>query len=296
MRVAIIGTSGQLATELRRRPWSHGLEALDAEKVDIADADAITALLDRQAPELVVNASAYTAVDRAETERERAFAVNEAGPRHLATWCERHGASLIHVSTDYVFNGQKAEAYVEQDATEPLGVYGASKLAGEEAIRGSLARHVVLRTSWVFSAHGQNFLKTVLRLARERDELRIVSDQRGRPTAAADLADAVLHVARKVRENSAVWGTFHFAGAGATSWHGFASAIVTEQAPFTQREPSLIAIGTADYPTPAKRPANSVLDTSHFETSFGLTPRSWRDGLREAVAELTGPSLRAPSV
>lgn len=290
MRVTIIGTSGQLATELRRRPWSAGLVALPAEKVDVADAAATRALLDRQQPDLVVNASAYTAVDRAETESERAFAVNESGPRTLAEWCEQRGAALIHVSTDYVFNGQKVGAYVEDDSTAPLGVYGASKLAGEAAIRAALPRHVMLRTSWVFSAHGQNFVKTMLRLARERDELRVVGDQLGRPTGAADLADAVLRVAARIQAGSTSWGTFHFAGADATSWHGFAQAIVLEQAPHTKREPRVTAITTADYPTPAKRPANSVLDTTRFENTFGLSPRPWRDGLHEVVQELAETS------
>ncbi|HXK18159.1 MAG TPA: dTDP-4-dehydrorhamnose reductase [Polyangiaceae bacterium] len=286
MRVTIIGTSGQLATELRRRRWSPGLQQLDVEKVDVADATALRSLLDRQRPELILNASAYTAVDRAETERERAFAVNEAGPRHLAEWCAEHGAILIHVSSDYVFDGQKAGPYVESDPTGPVSVYGESKLAGEEAIRRALPRHTILRTSWVFSAHGQNFVKTMLRLARERDELKVVADQHGRPTAAADLADAMLRVAERAQAGSAQFGTFHFASAESTSWHGFAQAIVTEQAAFTQREPRVTAIGTADYPLPAKRPQNSVLETAEFTRSFGLTPRSWRDGLREVVREL----------
>jgi dTDP-4-dehydrorhamnose reductase len=291
MRVTIIGTSGQLATELRRRAWSTGLEALDAEKVDVADAVATNSLLDRQRPDLILNASAYTAVDRAESEQERAFAVNETGPRTLADWCNRRGAALVHVSTDYVFDGRKTAPYVEDDPTAPLGVYGASKLAGEVAVRSSLTRHVILRTSWVFSAHGQNFVKTMLRLARERDELRVVADQFGRPTAAADLADAMLQVARLAREDSAVWGTFHFAGAGATSWHGFAEAIVAEQARLTNRRPLVTPITTQDYPTPAARPTNSELDTERFERAFAFQPRDWRAGLREVVSELLAPGV-----
>jgi dTDP-4-dehydrorhamnose reductase len=293
MRVTIIGTSGQLATELRRRSWGTGLQPLEVEKVDVTDEQATIALLDRQRPDLVLNASAYTAVDRAEADRDRAFAVNETGPATLAAWCELHGAALIHVSTDYVFSGQTSAAYVEDDRTEPLSVYGASKLAGEHAIGRRLKRHVILRTSWVFSAHGQNFVKTILRLARERDELRIVADQHGRPTAAADLADAVIHVAARVRENSASFGTFHFAGKGVTSWCAFAQAIVNAQAPFTKREPVVTAIATSDYPTPARRPAHAVLDTTRFESAFGLEPRSWHDGLREVVRELMDPSKKA---
>jgi dTDP-4-dehydrorhamnose reductase len=286
MRVAIIGTSGQLATELRRRPWSPGLEPCAPEKVDIADRTQLLALLDRLQPGLVLNASAYTAVDRAESERERAFAVNAGGVATLAEWCGRHEASLIHVSTDYVFDGRKSGPYTEDDATAPLGVYGASKLAGEEAVRGVLEQHVILRTSRVFSAHGNNFVKTMLRLARERDELRVVADQHGKPTAAADLADAMLRVAQRVQAGDATWGTFHFAGAGPTTWHGFAQAIVDEQARHTGRKPTVTPISTADFPTPTQRPGNSVLDTSRFEAAYALVPREWRVGLAEVVGEL----------
>lgn len=291
MRVTIIGTSGQLATELRRRPWSSDLSVSEAEKVDVADANALNRLLDRNQPQIIFNAGAYTAVDRAEQERERAFAVNAEGPRLLAEWCAQHGASLIHVSTDYVFDGSKSGSYVEDDETAPLGVYGGSKLAGEEAIRAVLPQHVILRTSWVFSAHGQNFVKTMLRLASEREELRVVADQRGRPTAAADLADAMTRVAAMIQAGTSRWGTFHFAGAGATTWHEFAQVIVTEQALRTQRLPRVTPISTAEYPTPAKRPANSVLDTTRFEQTFGVAPRSWRDGLREALQELAEPAV-----
>jgi dTDP-4-dehydrorhamnose reductase len=288
MRVTIIGTSGQLATELRRRPRRPSLELADAEKVDVSEAGAVAELLDRQKPHLVINASAYTAVDRAESERERAFAVNEQGPHHLARWCAAHGAVLLHVSTDYVFDGEKPGAYVETDRTGPLGVYGASKLAGERAIEALLPQHVILRTSWVFSAHGQNFVKTMLRLARERDELRVVADQHGRPTAAADLADALWHVASEVDAARAKWGTFHFANAGATTWHGFAEAAITEQARFTNRRPRVTPISTADYPTPTRRPANSVLDTTRFAAAYAFAPRTWRESLRETIAELCG--------
>jgi dTDP-4-dehydrorhamnose reductase len=285
MRTTIIGTSGQLATELRRR-GQNGLELLPPVKVDVSDPAATCALLDSQRPALVINAGAYTAVDRAESERERAFAVNCAGPRILAEWCDGHGASLIHVSTDYVFDGTKSGAYIETDATAPLGVYGESKRAGEVAVESALARHVIIRTSWVFSAHGQNFVKTMLRLARERDELRVVADQRGRPTAAADLADALLTVANRLQEGTERFGTFHFAGAGTTTWYDFARAIVAAQAGRTGREPRVTAIATADYPTPARRPMNSELDTSAFTAAFSLQPRSWQDGLGDVIREL----------
>lgn len=288
MRAVVIGTSGQLATELRRRPCPAGLELVPAAKLDLTDVEALTGYLDQTKPDVVLNAAAYTAVDRAESEPERAFAVNAAGPQALAEWCARHGAALVHVSTDYVFDGTKKGAYHEADVTSPLGVYGASKLAGEEGVRAATERHVILRTSWVFSALGHNFVKTMVRLAAERDELRVVADQHGRPTAASDLADAVLLVANRMQSESPRFGTFHFAGSGETTWHGFAQAIVDEQARFTEKRPRVVPIATHEYPTPAKRPANSILATQAFRQAFGVQPRSWRDGLREAVSELLG--------
>ncbi|HEX2873841.1 MAG TPA: dTDP-4-dehydrorhamnose reductase [Polyangiaceae bacterium] len=288
MRTLIIGTSGQLATELHRQGDS--MQVHPAQKVDVTDEGAVRALLDGARPSLVINASAYTAVDRAEQERERAFAVNGNGPRFLARWCAANGAALIHVSTDYVFDGTKANAYVEDDAVGPLNVYGESKLGGEVAIREELPEHLIVRTSWVFSAHGQNFVKSMLRLARERDELRIVSDQSGRPTAASDLARALLTLAGRLASGETIaWGTYHFAGAGETTWHGFAQAIIAEQAAFTGRRPLVTAIASSDYPTPARRPANSVLDTSLFERTFGVAPRSWRDDLGEVVRQIVTP-------
>ncbi len=287
MRALVIGTSGQLATELHRGSRADSVELLPAEKVDISQAPEVTALLNRARPALVLNAAAYTQVDRAETESERAFAVNEAGPRKLARWCQANGAALIQVSTDYVFDGEKASAYTEDDPTAPLGVYGRSKLNGEVAVRAELAQHVILRTSWVFSAHGQNFVKTMLRLGREKDELRVVADQFGRPTAAADLARAMLTLAERLAlTKQLAWGTYHFAGAGSTSWHGFAEVIMAQQAEYTGQRPRVTPIPSAEYPTPAKRPRNSVLDTSRFEQTFGITPAAWSDGLSRVVQEL----------
>jgi dTDP-4-dehydrorhamnose reductase len=286
MRVTIIGTSGQLATELHVRAPKSSFDVSPPERVDVSDAAALSAFLDRVQPRLVINASAYTAVDRAESEPARAFAVNEQGPRRLAEWCLANDAPLLHVSTDYVFSGDKALPYVESDVTGPLGVYGASKLAGEVAIREGCPRHCIVRTSWVFSAHGQNFVKTMLRLAGERPELRVVADQRGRPTSASDLADALWRVAEVIRSGREPWGTYHFANAGATTWHAFASAIVDEQAAVTGKQPPVVPITTAEYPTPARRPANSELDTTRFEATFSLTPRPFREPLREVVRDL----------
>jgi dTDP-4-dehydrorhamnose reductase len=286
MGTLIVGTSGQLATELRRQ--ASGVQLELPRKVDIADESATRALLDSARPALVINAAAYTGVDRAEQERDRAFAVNAEGPRYLARWCAANGAALIHVSTDYVFDGSKPGAYAEDDATGPLNVYGESKLAGEVAIREELPQHLIVRTSWVFSAHGQNFVKTMRRLAGERDELRVIADQHGRPTSAADLAGALWRVARERLADgaSAPWGTYHLANAEPTTWHAFAQAIVDLEARRTSRRPAVHAIPTTDYPTPAKRPANSVLDTTSFEAEFGFGLRPFRAALRDVMDEL----------
>jgi len=289
MRAVVIGTSGQLARELFRRAGSTPIQLLPARQLDITAEAELLQHLDDQRPDIVLNASGYTEVDRAESEAERAFAVNAAGPATLGRWCASHQALLVHISTDYVFDGQKSTPYLETDATGPLGVYGASKLAGEQAVRAAAPRHLILRTSWVFSAHGHNFVKTMLKLARERDELRVVADQLGRPTAAGDLADAMLTAALQACREPALHGTFHVANAEATSWQQFAAAIVDEQAEFTGRRPQVLPIPTSAYPTPAKRPASSVLDTQAFEETFSLKCRPWRDALREVVRELVAP-------
>lgn len=286
MSVLVVGTSGQLATALHRLGSSLGSRLLPATPLDLADSAQLVGQLDALRPSVVLNAGAYTAVDKAETERERAFAVNADGPGTLASWCAANGAALIHVSTDYVFDGTKSGPYLEDDATGPLGVYGASKLAGEQAIAERLTEHVILRVSWVFSATGQNFVKTMLRLASQRDELRVVADQVGKPTSASELARVMLQLVERLHEPGFPWGTYHFACPDSTSWHAFAQAIVDEQAPLTGRRPVVTPISTADYPTPARRPANSVLDCSRFQRAFELTPRAWRDELPSIVREL----------
>lgn len=286
MTVLVVGTSGQLATELHRLAPVLGVSLAPRVRLDLADSPRLRAELDALRPDLILNAGAYTAVDKAESESGRTFAINAEGPRTLAAWCADNGAALIHVSTDYVFDGSKPTAYVESDATAPLGVYGASKLAGELAIAERLERYIILRTSWVFSATGQNFVKTMLRLARDRDELRVVADQVGKPTSAAEIARAMLLLAGKITQPGLPWGTYHFACPDSTSWHGFAQAIVDEQAPLTGRRPRVAAITTSEYPTPARRPANSVLDSYRFQSAFGIEPRPWRDELPGIIKEL----------
>lgn len=301
MRMIVTGAQGQVGWELTRRAATLGHEVLawDMAELDITDADAVQQALDASGAELVINAAAYTAVDKAEQESEQAFAVNRDGPAHLAAACARLNLPLLHISTDYVYDGAKIDPYVETDPTTPLGVYGASKLAGDEAVRSLWSRHLILRVSWVFGIHGHNFVKTILRLAREREELRIVADQRGCPTYAGDLADVLLELAGRIAEidEQNAWGVYHYCGAPATTWHGFASAII-ERAREEERvvpkrrsrkaapaapEPlivqSVTPITTAAYPTPAARPINSVLDCAKLAERFGIQPRPWQAGL-----------------
>lgn len=288
MRILVTGTKGQLATALtecaRARPdmtlLALGRPSLDLESPPEAEAAILAAK-----PDLIVNAAAYTAVDKAESESDRAFAINRDGAAAVACAAARLGVPLIHLSTDYVFDGRKpsSEAYVETDATNPLGAYGRSKLAGEEAVLAAYPPSLVLRTSWVFSPFGANFLKTMLRLGTERESLRIVSDQTGNPSSALDLAEIILQIAPGLAADPAQGGIFHLTNTGSTSWHGFAAAIFEASASHGGPRPSLEPITTADYPTPARRPTNSRLDTSAFTRRFGITPRPWQEAVGEAV-------------
>ena len=290
MTVLVIGRGGQLATELERaaRRRALAMRTLGRSEADLEDPASLEAAI-AGVPEarIVVNAAAYTAVDAAENDRGRAFAVNAEGPGVLAEATAKRGLPLVHISTDYVFDGTKPGPYVETDPTRPQGVYGASKLAGEEAVRAGNPSHLLIRTAWVYSAHGKNFVKTMLRLAGERDVLRVVDDQRGSPTSAGDLAEAVLAAVQTALDGDAspLWGTYHCAGAGETSWCGFARAIF-EEAGAWAGHPRVEAITTEDFPTPAARPKNSVLDSSRFEAAFGTRPRPWRSALKDVLAEL----------
>ncbi len=292
MKLLLLGGNGQVGRELRRALPALGEVVVatragaDAELAADFDApDALGELVRRSGPDVVVNAAAYTAVDRAESEPDAAFRVNAQAPEAIARACAASGALLLHYSTDYVFDGSASRPYREDDATAPLGVYGASKLAGEKAIRASGARHAILRTAWVYAAHGSNFLHTMLRLARERDELRVVGDQIGAPTPAAWIADAS---ARIVAHGVPTSGTWHLVAAGETSWHGFAEVIMDEAlaAGLLARRPRVLPINTAEYPTPARRPAYSVLDTARLHRDFGIAAPHWRDGLHAVMGEL----------
>jgi dTDP-4-dehydrorhamnose reductase len=287
----VTGANGQLGSELMRRVQRYGVTptGLTIAELDITDARAVRQTVSQSGAAVVVNAAAYTAVDKAESETAPAYAVNRDGTAHLAAACAAANIPFIHVSTDYVFDGTKASPYTEDDPVHPVSVYGASKEAGEQALRNTWSRHVILRTAWVYSVFGHNFVKTMLRLARERDSLRVVADQRGCPTAAGDLAEAILRIVQRIKSGDEIsWGTYHYCGAGSTTWHGFAEAIVQLAAPALGRTVPVIPITTADYPTPAKRPANSVLDCSRIRERFGIRPRPWREALKEVVDELLG--------
>ncbi|MQP64543.1 dTDP-4-dehydrorhamnose reductase [Niveispirillum sp. SYP-B3756] len=294
MTVLVFGRNGQLANALIRHPWSPNADgsprkvvALGSAEADIRDAVAVTNAITTHQPTLVVNAAAYTAVDKAESEPEAAYAVNETGSGAIAHAAAAAGIPLIHVSTDYVFDGTGTSPYREDQPTAPLGVYGASKLAGEKAVAAAGGRTVSLRTSWVFSADGNNFVKTMLRLGADRPALRVVADQVGRPTAAADIAAAIAFLEPFVADGRAS-GVLHFAGAEAISWHGFAEAIFDEAAALGRPRPSVAPITTADYPTPAKRPAYSVLACDRFLALPGASLPDWRVALRQVVTDLVG--------
>jgi dTDP-4-dehydrorhamnose reductase len=295
-RILLLGADGQLGTELRRSLAAPGGELVAAtlsgtlggaacETADFSQPDTLPALLERVAPDIVVNAAAYTAVDRAEQEVELVFRINAEAPDVLAAACAARGAAFVHYSTDYVFDGQGTRPYREDDATAPLGVYGASKLAGEVAVRTSGARHLIFRTAWVYAAHSHNFMRTMLRLGAERDALRVVADQVGTPTPAALLADVT---ARALRAGAAPSGLWHLTPTGQTSWHGFAEAILEGAVArgLLPRAPRVEAIATADYPTPAARPAYSVLDCGALQRDFGIALPDWRDGLAATLDEL----------
>jgi len=290
MKILLTGANGQVGWELARLGVQRGFELLtsDLPELGISDGDAVKKAIHGIAPFLMVNAAAYTAVDRAESEPDLAVAVNRDGPGNLASACAEAGIPLIHISTDYVFDGGKTGPYVETDPVSPLGVYGRTKAAGEVEVRARLPEHIILRTAWLYGGHGQNFVKTILRLASQRETLRVVADQYGCPTYAADLAEAVLDIAAHLREGGRnAWGTYHYCGKGVTSWHAFAQAICEEtrkHAKLKVRE--IVAIPTEQYPTAAKRPANSALDCSLLTKTFGIRPKPWRESLARMIEQL----------
>lgn len=292
-RILLLGSTGQLGWELARTLMPLGrVIAPDRGHCDLANVDTLAAQVDACKPDVIVNAAAYTAVDKAEQAPAVAMAINAHAPELLAVAARRHGALLVHYSTDYVFDGGKPGPYTETDAPNPLGVYGRSKLAGEEAVRAAGADHLIFRTSWVYAARGKNFLRTILRLAGEREALRIVADQFGAPTWARLIAQVTALALQQdlARRGQGAFdsGTFHLTAAGETSWHGFASAIV---AAARSHDPALLCrtvmpITTAQYPLPAARPANSRLDGARLRARYALDMPPWDDGLRLCLGEI----------
>lgn len=290
MKVLVLGTGGQLGHELMQAAWPAGVTVAGVAHpdFDLTRDGEVARVMAEHRPDALINATAYTAVDKAESEADVAYTINRDGPAAMAAACAAAGIPLVHVSTDYVFDGSKAGAYVESDPVCPVNVYGASKAAGEEAVRLGHARHVILRTSWVYAAYGANFVKTMRRFGAERDEMRVVADQHGAPTSAADLAAAIVTiVTRAVTSPDATpWGTYHYTGGGETTWFGFAERIFQHMAATTGRRPRLSPIATADYPTPAKRPANSRLDCTRVRAAFGVATPAWEDSLDRVLAAL----------
>jgi dTDP-4-dehydrorhamnose reductase len=288
MRILLLGAAGQVGHALRSTLASVGtvvpatrsgvLDGLACELADFDRPDSLPNLVQRVAPDVVVNAAAYTAVDRAESEPDTAYRVNAESPARLAQACAGLGALLVHYSTDYVFDGQATRPYREEDATAPLGVYGRTKLAGEQAIRGSAGNHMIFRTAWVYGAQGANFMRTMLSLGAERDELRVVADQLGTPTPAGLIADVTVTALRNDPGRSGVW---HLTAAGQTSWHGFATEIFRQASVrgIADRIPRIVPITTNDYPTLAKRPKYSCLDTTRLRDDFGVDLPDWQQAL-----------------
>jgi dTDP-4-dehydrorhamnose reductase len=291
-RVLLLGASGQLGTELARAFRDADIVAPGRRDADFAHPESLRSIVREAQPGLILNAAAYTAVDKAESEPQLADAVNHRGPRVLAEEADRAGALLLHYSTDYVFDGSKREPWVETDATAPLNVYGATKAAGEQAIAAACRHHVILRTSWLYAAHGHNFLRTMLRLGAERSVLRVVNDQWGAPTSASALADATRALVDRIEQGAAAgaeaWaGVYHATCGGSTTWHGFAEAIFASA---NLRDPGaawakLEGISCEQYPTPARRPRNSVLANEKLRQRFGMQLPEWKNALRGVLLD-----------
>jgi dTDP-4-dehydrorhamnose reductase len=293
MKILLTGRDGQVGFELRRSLAAIGeVFPVGSAECDFRDPSAVRRLVRSCGPDLIVNPAAYTAVDKAESDRAVAYAINADAPAALAEEAERSGAVMIHFSTDYVFDGAKAGSYTEDDAPDPQSVYGATKLAGERAVSAACRRSLVLRTSWVVGAHGNNFAKTMLRLASERDALGVVADQYGAPTSAALLADWTAHLAyRALRGPEGFpYGLYHAVASGVTTWHAYACHVIerARAAGVPVRVPpgGIKAIATADYPVAAKRPANSRLDNARFQATFGLNAPLWKDGVDQVLDQI----------
>jgi dTDP-4-dehydrorhamnose reductase len=284
-RLLLIGKVGQVGWELRRTlaPMAQ-VTCVDFPEIDLTSGDSIRQWVRQSRPNIVINAAAYTAVDKAESEVDRAMKINGVAPGILAEEAKKLGALLVHYSTDYVFDGAKTEPYLEDDAPNPLGAYGRSKLAGDEAVRAVGGAHLIFRLCWVYGARGQNFMLTIMRLARERETLRVVSDQIGCPTWSRMIAETTALAVKQAARDSAVYtGTYHLASAGVTSWHGFAEAIVNLMPRDGRKCLKVEAIASSEYPTPTKRPAYSVLSCEKLKRTFGLQPPAWEVSLSQVL-------------
>lgn len=287
--ILVTGGTGQIGQELQRQPWPEGtiLLAPLRSELDLEQQDSIAAWFAGRQVDCIINTAAYTAVDLAEDNVGAAFSANAEVPARLADEARARGIPLIHVSTDYVFDGGLSRPYREDDPANPLGVYGASKLAGELAVRAGAPRHVILRTAWVVSAHRSNFLKTMLRLSADRGELRVVADQTGSPTGAGDIAGALRTIAlAHLADGAAPCGTYHFVNAGTTTWHGLAEAVIAANARHGGPQVKVMPIATAEFPSRARRPGNSQLDPAKIGDDFGITPRPWLEAVTEIVSQL----------
>ena len=283
--ILVTGGTGQVAHALERLAGGRAMLRVGRPGFDFDHPERVRPALREVAPSVIVNAAAYTAVDKAESEPDAADRANHLGPALLAAYCAEVGIPLIHISTDYVFDGLKGTPYVEADATSPTGVYGATKLAGERAVAASGARAVVLRTSWVYAASGRNFVLTMLNAAKKTSTLRVVADQRGCPTAADDLAAAILAIADRLATgwDDALGGVYHAAGSGEATWHGLAEAVFARADRHGLARPTVTPIATADWPTPARRPPDSRLDCGKLRLAFGLVLPDWRDSVDRTV-------------
>jgi len=283
--ILILGAGGQVGTELQRSFAEAGeVTTWDRKIADLSEAEVLRPLIRQLQPEIILNAAAYTAVDRAETEPDLAMTINGVAPRVLAEEAAKLDALLVHYSTDYVFDGSKKSPWVESDATNPLNTYGRTKLAGERAIQEVGGKHLVFRTSWVYGPHGHNFLRTMLRLGSERDELKIVDDQFGAPTSSLAIADATRAIVDTLKANAADYGVYHMTCGGETTWRRFAEEIFAQHMwPDGRKAPQVIPISSSEYPTPAMRPANSVLSNEKLQATFGIALPDWQSALSETM-------------
>lgn len=291
MTLLIVGNTGQIARSLGEAAAARGIafRALGRPQLDLTQSGSISAAVETAAPDYVINAAAYTAVDNAETDIANAMALNRDGAEALATVCHKHGIPIIHLSTDYVFDGSKSAPYTETDDANPLNIYGRSKLDGENAVSAAATRHIILRTSWVFSPFGRNFVKTILGIADKQDDLNIVDDQFGSPTYAPHISEGVLSIVDRLDRGAPAdqpWGLFNMAGTGGTTWCGLAKQILRQSSLRGGPAARVRAIATDQYPTPAQRPANSRLDCSKLKKIYGIELPDWQSGVRECVTRL----------